>query len=92
MVKRLLMVRWVVGSIPHNGLIELFLISSTSPTGGTCYPVCGMVHIKNPLLLIEKSIQCIIIIIIIIIIIDCFGFLFMLLTQAKYCITTLPSR
>ena len=22
---------------------------------GMCYPVCGMVHIKEPLLLIEKS-------------------------------------
>ena len=22
---------------------------------GMCYPVCGMVHIKDPLLLIEKS-------------------------------------
>ena len=23
-----------------------------------CYPVCGMVHIKDPLLLIEKSSPC----------------------------------
>ena len=25
---------------------------------GMCYPVCGMVHIKEPLLLIEKSGPC----------------------------------
>ena len=25
---------------------------------GMCYPVCGMVHIKEPLLLINKSIPC----------------------------------
>ena len=25
---------------------------------GICYPVCGMVHIKEPLLLIEKSSPC----------------------------------
>ena len=25
---------------------------------GMCYPVCGMVHIKEPLLLIGKSILC----------------------------------
>ena len=26
---------------------------------GTCNPVCGMVHIKDPLLLIEKSSPCV---------------------------------
>ena len=25
---------------------------------GMCYPVCGIVHIKDPLLLIEKSSPC----------------------------------
>ena len=25
---------------------------------GICYPVCGMMHIKEPLLLIEKSSLC----------------------------------
>ena len=25
---------------------------------GTCYPVCGMVHIKEPLMLIGKSSPC----------------------------------
>ena len=57
------MVRWVIGSIPHGGLIELFL----SPVNahdwcykgcGMCYPVCEMVHIKTPLLLISKSNPC----------------------------------
>ena len=26
---------------------------------GMCYPVCGMVHIKEPLLLIDKSSLCV---------------------------------
>ena len=34
-----------------GGPVELFLC-------GMCYPVCGMVHIKEPLLLIEKSSLC----------------------------------
>ena len=58
-VERSLMVRWVVGSIlSWSGPIELFLVSSQcSTTGvtkavrGMCYPFCGMVHIKDPLLL-----------------------------------------
>ena len=37
-----------------GGPIELFLI----PASGMCYPVCGMVHIKEPLLLIGKSSPC----------------------------------
>ena len=41
---------WVVGSILHGILIELFLV-------GMCYPVCGMVHIK-PLLLTWKTSAC----------------------------------
>ena len=40
------MVRWVIGLIHHGGTIELFL------------PVCGMMHIKEPLLLIGKSNPC----------------------------------
>ena len=41
-------------------LIELFLISTSSPQlvkqrYGMCYPVCGMMHIKEPLLLIRTS-------------------------------------
>ena len=45
------------GSMDHridpswSGPIELFLVPAT----GMCYPVCGMVHIKEPLLLTVKS-------------------------------------
>ena len=50
------MVRWVAGSILH-GVDPL-----SSTTGVTkavvCYPVSGMVHIEEPLLLIEKSSPC----------------------------------
>ena len=40
-----------------DGPIELFLIPPSAPQlynkgRGMCYPVCGMVHIKEPLLLI----------------------------------------
>ena len=35
-----------------GGPIELFLVSAM------CYPVSGMVHIKEPLLLIRKSSPC----------------------------------
>ena len=42
------MVRWVVGSI-HDW---------RNKDRGMCYPVCGMVHIKEPFLLIEKSSPC----------------------------------
>ena len=52
------MVRWVIGSIHHGGPIELFLVPARDPRHGMCYPVCGMVHIKYPLLLIKKSNQC----------------------------------
>ena len=44
--------------------IELFLIPASAPQSccnkgrGICYPVCGMVHIKEPLLLIRKSSPC----------------------------------
>ena len=54
------MVQWVAGSIPHGGPIELFLIPADAPYWcnkgrGMCYPVCWMMHIKEPLLLIRKS-------------------------------------
>ena len=48
------MVRWVVGSILHSEPIELFLV----PGRGMYYPVCGMMHITEPLLLIGKSSPC----------------------------------
>ena len=40
--------------------IELFLVPASAPRlvnkgRGMCYPVCGIVHIKEPLLLIVKS-------------------------------------
>ena len=57
------MVRWVVGSIPHGGPIELFLVPASTPQlvnkgHDMCCPVCGMVHSKESLLLIGKSSPC----------------------------------
>ena len=49
------MVRWVVGSILHCGPIEPVLHDWCNKGCGMCYPVCGMMHIKDPLLLIGKS-------------------------------------
>ena len=63
-VKRSLMVRWVVGSILHgvNPLsyfsFQPVLHDWCNKGMGVCYPVCGMVHIKEPLLLIGKSSLC----------------------------------
>ena len=58
------MVRWVVGSILHG--VDPLSYFSFQPVlhdwcnkgRGMCYPVCGMVHIKEPLLLIDKSSLC----------------------------------
>ena len=36
----------------------LFLISASAPRHDMCYSVCGMMHINDPLLLIEKSSPC----------------------------------
>ena len=63
-VERSLMARWVVGSILHG--VDPFSYFSFQPVlhdwcnkgRGMCYPVCGMVHIKEPLLLIDKSSLC----------------------------------
>ena len=54
------MMRWVVGSILHGGPIELFLVPTSAPRlvykgRGMCYPICGMMHIKETLLFIGKS-------------------------------------
>ena len=55
------MVRWVVGSIFHgvNQLgyfsFQTVLHDWCNKGRGMCYPVCGMVYIKEPLLLIGKS-------------------------------------
>ena len=58
------MVQWVVGSILHG--MDPLSCFSLQPVlhdwfnkgRGMCYPVCGMVHIKEPLLLIGKSNLC----------------------------------
>ena len=55
--------RWVIESIPYCGPIEIFLVHPVphnwcNKGHGMCYPVCGMVHIKEPLLLIGKSMPC----------------------------------
>ena len=63
-VERSLMVRWVVGSILHG--VDPLSYFSFQPVlhdwcnkgRGMCYPICGMVHIKEPLPLIEKSSLC----------------------------------
>ena len=55
------MVRWVVGSILHG--VDPLSYFSFQPVlhdwcnkgRGMCYPVCWMVHIKEALLLIDKS-------------------------------------
>ena len=55
------MVRWVVGSILHG--VDPLSYFSFQPVfqdwlnkgRGMCYPQCGMMHIKEPLLLIGKS-------------------------------------
>ena len=54
------MVRWVVGSILHGvDPLNYFSFQPVLSKGrGMCYPVCGMVHIKEPLLLIGKSSLC----------------------------------
>ena len=62
--ERSLMVRWVVGSILHG--VDPLSYFSFQPVlhdwynkgRGMCYPVCGMMHIKEPLLLIDKSSLC----------------------------------
>ena len=46
-----------------GGPIELFLVQPVlhdwcNKSRGMCYPLCGMVHIKEPLLLIGKSSPC----------------------------------
>ena len=56
------MVWWVVGSILHG--VDPLSYFSFQPVlhdwcnkgSGMCYPVYGMVHIKEPLLLIDKRV------------------------------------
>ena len=55
------MVRWVVGSILHGvDPLSYFLFQPVphdwcTKGRGMYYPDCGMMHIKEPLLLIENS-------------------------------------
>ena len=59
--ERSLMVQWVVGSILHGvDPLSYFLFQPVPHDWrnkglGMYYPVCGMVHLKEPLLLIDKS-------------------------------------
>ena len=63
-VERSLMVRWVVGSILHG--VDPLSYFSFQPVlhercnkgRGMCYPVCGIMHIKEPLLVIGQSSLC----------------------------------
>ena len=41
-----------------GGPIELVLVPVCNKGHGMCYPVCGVVHIKEPLLLIRKNSPC----------------------------------
>ena len=55
------MVRWVIlhGVDPLSYLSFQPVLHDWCNKGrGMCYPVCGMVHIKEPLLLIGKSSPC----------------------------------
>ena len=60
-VEHSLMVRWVIGSILHGVdplsyfAFQPVLHDWCNKGRGMCYPVCGMVHIKEPLLLIDKE-------------------------------------
>ena len=54
------MVRCVVGSILHGGPTEVFLVLAMlhnwcNKSSGMYYPVYGIQHIKQPLLLIGKA-------------------------------------
>ena len=54
------MVRWVIGSILHGVdplsyfSFQAVLHDWCNKGHGMCYPVCGMVHMKEPLLLIRE--------------------------------------
>ena len=63
MVERLLMVQWVVGLILHGGPLTYFFFQPVlhdwcNKGCGMYYPVGGMVHIQDALLLIRKSSPC----------------------------------
>ena len=56
MVECLLMVEWVIGSIPHGAISPSKQCSKT--VHGVCCLVCRMVYVKYPMLLIKKSSPC----------------------------------
>ena len=56
LVQWLLMVWWVIRSIPHGWSIELFPIHTWGNKDyGMYYPVSCVVHVKHPLLLSERK-------------------------------------
>ena len=55
MVEPLLMVRRVFGSIPYGVPMELYFVEASTPRLVQQRSICGMVHIKDALLLIGKS-------------------------------------
>ena len=61
MVERPLIVRRVLGTIPHGEPTELFVVQSMFHhwcNTGPAILYVGMVHVKDPLLLIGKGIPC----------------------------------
>ena len=59
-VERLFVVRWLVRSIPPEGPIDLTLVLASAPSRfnkghGMYCPVCGMVYIKDRLMLFGKT-------------------------------------
>ena len=54
-VEHPLIVWWIVGSIHHDGVIQLFLWSITNKGRGMCYHVCRMMHTKDLMLLIGEE-------------------------------------
>ena len=63
-VERSLMVQWIIGTILHGVdplsyfMFQPVLHDWCNKGRGMSYPVYGMVHIKEPLLLINKSSLC----------------------------------
>ena len=54
------MVQWIVRLMPHGDATEVVTFQSVRHNWcnrghGMWYPVCGIVHVKDPLLLIIKS-------------------------------------
>ena len=63
MAEHSVMVRWVVGLIPHGGPIVLFLIPVSASMTGLIKAMIsailsGMMHIKDPFLILGTSSRC----------------------------------